>query len=208
MAQAFTDSTTSPDGLRRGKRYRAEISLIILVPFILGGLAALPLLAVENIWPELFTGHRVVMLCLLSGGTVYRRPRGFYLGPRPIRRFLDTNRDMAVLPPAGPARRGGAARAHLEGGFDQIVEGLSAMDARALFPDMVGESRALRAMFSQLLKVAPTEATVLLLGESGTGKELAARSLHGKAPGPEARSWLCNCAGPFPRGCGKRAVRP
>jgi len=196
MAQAFSDSTTSPDGRYGGTRYRAEISLIILVPFILGGLAALPLLAVENIWPELFTGHRVVTLCLLSGATVYLAATGLLIWVRrPIRRFLDTTRDMAVLPRAAvPARRGGDALEHLEGVFDQIVEVLSAMDARALFPDMVGESRALRAMFSQILKVAPTDATVLLMGESGTGKELAARSLHDKSSRAKGPFVAVNCA--------------
>src|SRR5207249_2340737 len=31
---------------------------------------------------------------------------------------------------------------------------------------------------SEILRVAPTRAAVLLLGESGTGKELAARAVH------------------------------
>jgi two-component system response regulator FlrC len=39
-----------------------------------------------------------------------------------------------------------------------------------------------------LRKVAPTQATVLLLGESGTGKEVAARAIHG---------WSERAAGPF-----------
>ncbi len=46
------------------------------------------------------------------------------------------------------------------------------------FPRIVGESPAIKAISQQLQKVAPTDATVLLLGESGTGKELFARALH------------------------------
>src|SRR5215469_1761613 len=46
------------------------------------------------------------------------------------------------------------------------------------FPRMVGESPAIKSVSQQLQKVAPTDATVLLLGESGTGKELFARALH------------------------------
>jgi two-component system NtrC family response regulator len=43
-------------------------------------------------------------------------------------------------------------------------------------------------------KVAPTDATVLVLGESGTGKELLARSLHGLSARGENRFVAINCA--------------
>ena len=43
-------------------------------------------------------------------------------------------------------------------------------------------------------KVAPTDATVLVLGESGTGKELLARSLHGLSSRRDKRFIAINCA--------------
>ena len=43
---------------------------------------------------------------------------------------------------------------------------------------LVGASAAMRRVREQVLKVASTDATVLVLGESGTGKELVARALH------------------------------
>ncbi len=43
-------------------------------------------------------------------------------------------------------------------------------------------------------KVAPTNATVLLLGESGTGKELIARALHELSPRKKERLIAINCA--------------
>ncbi len=43
-------------------------------------------------------------------------------------------------------------------------------------------------------KVAPVDATVMVLGESGTGKELLARSLHGLSPRREGRFVAINCA--------------
>jgi two-component system NtrC family response regulator len=43
-------------------------------------------------------------------------------------------------------------------------------------------------------KVAPTNATVLLLGESGTGKEVLARGLHNASPRSDARFVAINCA--------------
>jgi transcriptional regulator with GAF, ATPase, and Fis domain len=46
------------------------------------------------------------------------------------------------------------------------------------FEDVVGKSEAIRAALAQIERVAPADATVLVIGETGTGKELAVRSLH------------------------------
>lgn len=55
------------------------------------------------------------------------------------------------------------------------------------FNHLVGVSAPMQAVFDQVTKVAPTEATVLLRGESGTGKEGLARAAHfnsARADGP------------------------
>jgi formate hydrogenlyase transcriptional activator len=46
------------------------------------------------------------------------------------------------------------------------------------FGEIVGESRALKRILSQVATVATTDTSVLLLGETGTGKELIARAIH------------------------------
>lgn len=47
-----------------------------------------------------------------------------------------------------------------------------------LFGQMLGNSPVMQTLYDQVSRVAPTEATVLLIGESGTGKELAAQTIH------------------------------
>lgn len=46
------------------------------------------------------------------------------------------------------------------------------------FGQMLGAAPVMQKLYNHISRVAPTEATVLLLGESGTGKELAARTIH------------------------------
>ena len=44
--------------------------------------------------------------------------------------------------------------------------------------EIVGKSRAIKKVFSQIEQVAGTRATVLISGETGTGKELIAQAIH------------------------------
>ena len=43
---------------------------------------------------------------------------------------------------------------------------------------IIGKSRVMQSLFEKVLKVAPTDSTVLITGESGTGKELIAKAIH------------------------------
>lgn len=62
--------------------------------------------------------------------------------------------------------------------FEQITTILSKVEAKELFPGVIGQSRIMRGVFTQIIKVAPTDSTVLILGESGTGKELVAAGIY------------------------------
>ncbi|MBN1625237.1 MAG: sigma-54-dependent Fis family transcriptional regulator [Deltaproteobacteria bacterium] len=46
------------------------------------------------------------------------------------------------------------------------------------FNEFIGSSPSMQKVYYAILKVAKTDANVLILGENGTGKELVARSLH------------------------------
>jgi len=59
---------------------------------------------------------------------------------------------------------------------------------------MVANSPQMQTVCQRVEKVAPSDATVLLLGDSGTGKEVCARALHGKNPSISGRFVAINCA--------------
>ncbi len=59
---------------------------------------------------------------------------------------------------------------------------------------IVGVSAAIQDLREVLSRLAPTDATVLLLGESGTGKELAARTLHAASNRASGPFVAVNCA--------------
>jgi PAS domain S-box-containing protein len=52
------------------------------------------------------------------------------------------------------------------------------IDRVFMFDEIVGSSPALKTVLSGIVKVAPTDSTVLISGETGTGKELIARAIH------------------------------
>jgi putative PEP-CTERM system response regulator len=62
------------------------------------------------------------------------------------------------------------------------------------FPRIIGESAAIKQAVAETQRVAPTDATVLLLGESGTGKELFARAIHHLSNRRDKPFVAINCA--------------
>lgn len=73
--------------------------------------------------------------------------------------------------------------------LERQVESQSTQRARAL----VGEHPLMLDMQRIIQRVAPTQATVLVLGETGTGKELVARALHQQSPRHPQAFVAVNC---------------
>ena len=65
--------------------------------------------------------------------------------------------------------------------------------SRGRFRSIIGSSEAMRPVFDQIARVAPTDAGVLIEGESGTGKELIAEVIHEVSARREAPLITINC---------------
>jgi transcriptional regulator with GAF, ATPase, and Fis domain len=68
------------------------------------------------------------------------------------------------------------------------------LDQTGLPFGMVGASPALRKLMQMAGRVAPSDATVLLLGESGTGKEMVAHAIHRASARARQVFVAINCA--------------
>ncbi len=169
--------------MKRRKRY---ISPYILIPAIFSGISLLAVIVT----------YRVTSLDLLQN--VEPLPKLFWLACasftfsfscgylilrhilKPISKFVTEAEKLPALSQGADA--GGATKPteeieHIHHVLDQVTTILSQVEARELFPEIIGQSRAMRALFAQIVKVAPTDSTVLITGDSGTGKELAATAI-------------------------------
>ncbi len=65
---------------------------------------------------------------------------------------------------------------------------------RYKFENIIGRSQAIRDVLVRIVKIAPTDATVLITGESGTGKELVAKAVHANSRRADRPFITVNCA--------------
>ena len=97
------------------------------------------------------------------------------------------------------------ARIELEKAFEEIKrlkdrlhdENLALreqIDQAFMFEEIVGSSPTLRTVLSSVVRVAPTDSTVLVTGETGTGKELIARAIHKRSQRSGQAFISVNCA--------------
>ena len=79
--------------------------------------------------------------------------------------------------------------------FQQVEkENTGLRQALDLNHQIIGKSAVIQRVIADALKVADSNASVLITGESGTGKELLARLVHGASPRKARHMVTLNCA--------------
>src|SRR5215211_8638297 len=64
---------------------------------------------------------------------------------------------------------------------------------RYSLPGLIAQSKEMQTVLDLVLRVAPTDATVLIQGESGTGKEVIAKVIHHTSPRAGKSFVAVNC---------------
>jgi len=185
------------------KDIRFNISLYIIVPVIFAGIAILSIIVTYNtttyylaksmapLWPVVMWGVVLIAFTLICGLLIVK----FLIDP--VKRFVRKTKALEVvrsLPVPSVPNRVDDDMGKFAMVFDQVTELLSKVEARQLFPRIVGQSKAMRGVLNQIVKVAPEETTVLLIGETGTGKELIAQNIHRHSNRQDKPFVAINCA--------------
>ena len=185
------------------KDIRFDISLYIIIPVIVGGIALLATIAsynvtiyyykrgLEPIWPVAFWGSMTVIVTAIFGLLIVK----FIIDP--VKQFAHRTENMAVFSNIADSSKPLVQTddmGRFTQIFNQVTEILGQVEARELFPDIVGQSKAMRGVLKQILDVVKTDSTVLILGETGTGKELIATSIHRHSARKSKDFVAFNCA--------------
>src|SRR6185295_13681632 len=78
--------------------------------------------------------------------------------------------------------------------FSRIKERLRLIEARHPSLEIIGDSAVIRKTIADALKVARTNANVMISGESGTGKELVANTIHANSERRQGPFVKVNCS--------------
>ena len=147
---------------------RAPHQLVITDLKMPGPLSGLDLVRdIKHGWPE------TLILVITAHGTVETAVEAMRLGAHD---YLTKPVDLEML---GLQVRNAFEHHRLREENRRLRDRLAAAGE---FPEMIGQSAAIREVFACIRQVADTDLTVLIQGESGTGKELVARAIHNLSP--------------------------
>ncbi|MFC1495552.1 sigma-54 interaction domain-containing protein [Thermodesulfobacteriota bacterium] len=169
------------------KKKYFHISLYIIIPFIFSGIACFSAIISYRLTLDAITKSTgffwsiLIWLIVIVIGSYFCGLVLVRLILRPIEEFMRKTEELPVLankPLNTDATDSGDELKHFEDFFEQVTDLLSKVEARELFPQIIGQSNAILGILSRIKKVSPTDTTVLIFGESGTGKELVATSIY------------------------------
>jgi DNA-binding NtrC family response regulator len=134
--------------------------------------------------PDLKDRPGTQVILITGHGTVSSAVEAFRLGVVDyLIKPVDTLRLRQIL---RNVRRTIELRAEVDGLRDELRHA-------GRFGKMIGASKVMQAVYDQVLRVAPTNAPVLVIGETGTGKELVAETVHRLSPRAKQPYVTVNC---------------
>jgi len=186
------------------KDIRFQISLYVIIPIIFAGIALISIIGSHNLTEYFFKRdiepQRAVMIFGITMASIT-----FGLGLiiaklllGPVERFVRKTEELGILsqietkPDLSGAHKDDMGRFNVV--LETVTDLLSKVDSQELFPQIVGQSRPIRGVLNQIVKVAGTDATVLIVGETGTGKELISQSIHEHSRRASKPFVAINCA--------------
>jgi len=181
------------------KRYSVNLNFII--PAIFVGITLFATIITYNIaifymkkgvdpyWPVFFGGSFNLTAAFMCGLVIIK------LLITPVEQFTKKTKNLGIIPDQGkkvlPHKNEMSRFTEV---FNQVSEILGKVEAQRLFPQIIGESEIIRGILKQVIKVAATESTVLILGETGTGKELIAKNIFKHSIRAKMPFVAINCA--------------
>ncbi len=170
-------ATSGPEGARRIDQDTFDVIITDLVMNDVDGMEILT--RAKQTLPEceviVVTGH----------GTVPKAVEAMQQGAfNFLEKPLNTERLRAVTQKAADAVRLKQANADLH----------KRLDEKFGFEGIIFASDKIQAVIDRLKRIAPTDATVLIMGDTGTGKELFAQAIHQNSPRKKKPFVALNCA--------------
>jgi DNA-binding NtrC family response regulator len=153
----------APEGAKAMALMQQENVDLVLTDLVMSGTTGEELLVdIRRAFPDIPVVAMTAFASVPSAAAVTRLGAAEYLSkPMELNQLRDVVR--ALLERSAPDRQRRRAR----------------QTAGKHFHGIIGRSRAMKQLFQQVNRIAPSTVPVLIAGETGSGKELIARALHG-----------------------------
>lgn len=168
------------------KKKNIYISLYVLIPLIYTGITMIGVILTYELFKHkgnvsrIDNSNFIYVIIAIAALTLFISFIVLRLFFEPLIKFFNKTQKMPIIAPPREEEQKSITSDLKQMGefFDNVTSILSKVEARELFPEIVGSSTAMRNIFTQIIKVAAADSTVLICGESGTGKELVASSIY------------------------------